>query len=115
LEATGYAAATTMGFTSAIGHTLYSSSPWFNQFAWRLDFIGIIAINSMHLFSDTFLICSILLNFSELYYTILSIEIAWILFVVYHIGCGPFKAAQEWGLLVPLLTCVPLTVPLYAC
>jgi len=113
LEATGYSAATIMGFTSAIGHTLYSSSPWFNQFAWRIDFIGIIAINSMHLFSDTFLLCSILLQSTELYYTILSIELIWILFVVYRIAWGPLKAAEEWGLLVPILTCVPVTIPLY--
>jgi adiponectin receptor len=110
---TGYSAATIMGLTSAMGHTLYSSSPWFNQFAWRLDFIGIIAINSMHLFSDTFLVCSLLLNSIELYYGILCIELAWILFVLYRISWGPFQAAQEWGLLVPFLTCVPLTVPLY--
>jgi hypothetical protein len=68
----------------------------------------------MHLFSDTFIVFSILLNSSELYYGVLSIEIAWILFVLARISWGPFKAAQEWGLLVPFLTCVPVTVPLYA-
>ena len=110
----GYLAATTMGLNSAIGHTLYSISPWYNQFAWRFDLIGVIAINSMHLVSDTFVVCSILLNSIELYYAVVSIEIVWILFVLSRVCGGPYQAAQEWGLLLPLLTCLPLTLPLYA-
>jgi adiponectin receptor len=110
---TGYSAAAIMGLTSAMGHVLYSSSPWFNQMAWRLDFIGVIAINSMHLFSDTFIVCRILLNSALLYYGVVSVEIAWVLFVLYRICLGPFQAAQEWGLLLPILTCVPLTISLY--
>jgi len=110
---TGYFAATIMGFTSAIGHICYSISPWFNQISWRIDFIGIIAINSMHLFSDTYTVLSVLVGSTQLYYGVLSIELIWILFVLYRIWYGPYHAAQEWGMLVPVLTSVPLTIPLY--
>jgi adiponectin receptor len=110
----GYWAATAMGLNSAIGHTFYSSGPQYNQLAWRFDFIGVIAINSMHLVSDTFIVCSILLNSIELYYAVVSLELVWILFVLYRVCAGPFQVAQEWSFLLPFLTCVPLTIPLYA-
>jgi len=109
-----YFSAAVMGLTSGIAHTCYSISPWFNSVAWKLDFTGVVMSNGIHLLMDSYILCMVLLDNPDLYRISLVLQGVFMAIVLHKIWSKPLVVGQTWGLLYPMLTCVPITVPLYA-
>jgi len=109
-----YFSAAVMGLASGIGHTGYSISPWFNSVAWKVDFTGIVMSNSIHLLMDSYILCIVILDNPDVYRIGLVLQGVFMVTVLHQIWSKPLPVGQTWGMLYPMLTCVPLTLSLYA-
>jgi len=109
----GYGGAACMGLFSSFAHAFFIIDESWNSVVWKLDFTGIIAINSAHILYDTFILFNgILLNRTFLH-SAMFIEGIFALFCLCRIWYGTIEIRRYWGFVYPILTSIPLTVPIY--
>lgn len=114
LITSAYAGAAAMGFSSACAHTLFIvNKDWFTA-VWKFDFLGIVAVNFPHHLLDTFLITKVVLGSRDLCLIAFTAETIFAAFVTYRIMAGDLDVGRYWGLMYPVATSIPLTLPLYA-
>jgi hypothetical protein len=103
-----------MGLFSGLAHTMtIVDLNWFTV-VWKLDFLGIIAVNLPHHLLDTFFITKAVIGSRDLCLIAFTAETIFAGFVVYRIVFSELAVARFWGLMYPVITSIPLTLPLYA-
>jgi adiponectin receptor len=109
----GYGGAACMGLFSSFAHAFFIIDESWNTIVWKLDFTGIIAINSAHLLYDTFILFNGILLDRTFLDIAISLEGIFALFCVYRIWYGTTEIRRYWGFVYPIITSIPLTVPIY--
>ena len=104
-----YSGAAIMGITSGLAHTFFIIDRSWNDFSWKLDFLGIISINLAHILLDTFVL-SRLLHIPFIPFA--ALEVAFSLYCCYGI-ISDIHIGRFWGLMYPAITCIPLTSVAY--
>jgi adiponectin receptor len=108
-----YFGAACMGIFSGMAHCLYIiNNDWF-KFSWKMDFIGIIAINFSHHLLDTVILTKGILNNRLLCLTGFLIETLFALFCIIRICFGDLDIGRFWAFFYPIITCIPLTSLVY--
>jgi adiponectin receptor len=95
-----------LGVASGFAHTFHIVNPWWANICWKLDYIGIIAINLTHQFLDNYILFA---KQSTLFYTALILESMFALFCAQDILLETTKV--HWGLMYPLITSTVLIIP----
>ena len=113
LITSAWTGAATMGLCSGLAHTFYIvDRDWFAG-VWKLDFLGIVAVNFPHHLLDTFLITKAIIGSRDLCIITFTAETIFAGVVVYRIATSELDVGRYWALAYPVVTSVPLTVPLY--
>ena len=95
-----------MGFASASAHTFQIVDAKWNTFVWRIDFVGIVAVNLSHQLLDTLLFFRMVFPGSLFLRYVMALETLFALRCIWQIIRGD---GHHWGVLYPLITCIPLT------
>lgn len=101
-----YAAGAFMGFASAAAHTFYIVNEKWYTACWKLDFIGIIAVNLTHQILDTYILCY---QNPFLFHTALTLEALFASLCTYDIIAERTKI--QWGIVYPIVSSTVLTLP----
>ena len=101
-----YAAGAFMGFASAVAHTFYIVNEKLYVLCWKLDFIGIIAVNLTHQILDTYILCY---QNPSLFHTALTLEAAAAALCMYDVIAE--KTGVNWAIIYAILSSTVLTLP----
>jgi len=108
-----WAGAGALGLFSAFAHTFFIvDKDWFTG-VWKLDFLGIVAVNFPHHLLDSFLITKALMGNRDMCLIAFTAETIFAGFVAYRIVACDLDVGRFWALAYPIVTSVPLTLPLY--
>ena len=103
-------AAATMGITSGLAHLLHIEKGW-ATFSWKMDYLGIIAINYAHSLLDTFLLTKGIWHSRWLCIVGFFLQTMGALFCAQRI-VSDLEIGRFWAFAYPALT-VPFTVAVY--
>lgn len=108
-----YSGAAMMGIFSGFAHTFFIVNYDWYYISWKLDFIGIIAINFSHHLFDTFVLTKGILGNRELCLIGFYIETLFAIYCICRIAVCDLEIGRYWAFMYPIITCIPLTVTVY--
>ncbi len=103
-----------MGIASAFAHTFYIIDARWASVSWKLDYIGIVAVNFSHQYLDTLLLCFAAPGFAPYFNAAVAVEVVFAVFCAARIALSERSVGRSWGLLYPLISSVPLTFTVLA-
>jgi adiponectin receptor len=101
-----YLGAATMGLASGFGHTFHVMNQKWAVLSWKIDYTGILAINSVHQGMDTLVL---FYPYPSLLYTAFVLEGLFVLYCLLDIWVE--RSTVNWGLVYPLISSTVLTIP----
>jgi adiponectin receptor len=110
--AEAYFGAACMGIASALTHSFYIVSSRVAVWWWKVDFVGIIAVNFSHFLLDCYVIFWVVLNSPALFIAAAACASLFSLYCLVRIIFVQ-DAGRYWGVMYPLWASLPLTVPLF--
>ena len=101
-----YASASFMGLSSGFAHIAHTMDPSWALFSWKMDYLGIVAVNLGHELVDCFLLFH---SYPTLLGAVYIIKIAFAAYCCREILKG--SGTSVWGLLYPLIGMATFTLP----
>jgi adiponectin receptor len=109
-----YMGASSMGIFSGLAHGLFIvSKEWFT-ILWKLDFTGIILVNFSHHLLDSFILFKGIIKNTFLCRFAFTLETIFAFWCITRIWNSDLPIGRYWAFVYPIMTSVPLTLPVYA-
>jgi len=109
LVVVGYVCSTLVTLISAIAHTFHSMGPKSFYLFWRIDQMGIVAINYAHMQLDIYLLFAVIYNRPDLFIAVTSFQTLIAIYSIVAIAIIPW-AGKFWAMAYPIVCSIPLTL-----